>query len=524
MVFNMDKFDDIDFDFPIEDEPENSKNLDDLISADDLAELSASLEKAQSAEPEPQTATSKTNAVITYELCLDSGVTVFRDMDSSGILTRFPVNGQQVICGLRDSRFLAWATRKFFLAERKEPKKSDLEGASRLLESLAWERPAIKVYNRIAEDGGAIFLDLANDNHDVARIDENGWQITNDAPWFRRPQTALPLPRPEHGGNLMMMKEFANVSQGDFVIMIGWLLAVFNLRGASPILSISSEFGSGKTTMLRLLEGLVDPHTDTELSLFKDEDSLISTACSRYVVPFGNLNNITPEKSDALCRLSTGGGLSKRKLYSDNDNFSASVKRPVILNGIELNLSRLDLLSRAFTITLKQISDYKDEDELFSKFETRRPKILGALLDAVSASLRDKSYSPKIQNRLVDAIRFIMRGERRGGLPWAVGTFEGAFNRMETSKREDALERDSAAQTVLSLAQGYGWKGTIKDLLGEVLRGAGSVEERRFLPATAHAMGRKLTELAPMLRLEGIQVERARIGGAYKVTIRTREN
>jgi hypothetical protein len=495
-------------------------DLENIINMDDLRELGDLMKQSQDAPPEPKAATvTKSNAVVLYELCLDSGVTVFRDAEVSSILARFPVAGRHVICGLKDSRFVAWATRKFFLAQLIEPKKNDIEGASRLLEALAWEQPPIKIHSRVAEDGGAIYLDLANDGHELVRIDPGGWKVTNDGPWFRRSQTGLALPHPERGGNLLTLRKFVNLPENDFIILTGWLVAAFNLQGACPILSVSSEFGSGKSTLLRLIEGLVDPNVDTELSLFKDEDSMISTSCCRYVVPYGNLSSISNEKSDALCRLSTGGGLSKRKLFSDNDNFSASVKRPVILNGIELNLSRLDLLSRAFTVSLNPIIDYKDEAEIFGEFEKERPKILGALCDAASAALREKTYSPKVQNRLVDAIRFILRSERRGGLPWAVGTFGDAFDRMEMSKRSEALERDSAAQTILALSDGGGWHGTIKDLLGEVLRGSGSPEERRFLPGTAHAMGRKLTELTPLLRLEGVAIERSNRGGRYSVKI-----
>jgi hypothetical protein len=512
-------------DFNIDEQPEDNENqsegkdIENIINMDDVLEMGNLLKQSQDVPPEPKAATvTKSNAVVLYEICLDSGVTVFRDKDTSTILVRFQTGGRHVICGLRDSRFVAWLTRKFYLTQLIEPKKNDVEGASRLLEALAWENPTVKIYNRIAEDGGAIYLDLANENHELVRIDQNGWAITTDGPWFRRSQTALPLPHPKNGGNLLALRGFVNLSENDFIVLVGWLVAAFNLQGACPILSVSSEFGSGKTTLLRLIEGLLDPSVDSELSLFKDEDSMISTACTRYVVPYGNLSAISPEKSDALCRLSTGGGLSKRKLFSDNDNFSASVKRPVILNGIELNLSRLDLLSRAFTIALNPIRDFKDESEIFGEFEKVRPKILGALYDAVSAALREKSYSPRIPNRLVDSIRFILRAERRGGLPWPVGTFENALNAMEISKRNDALERDSTAQIILALSRDHGWYGTIKDLLGEVLRG-GTQEERRFLPATSHAMGRKLTELTPLLRLEGVVIERARIGGSHRVKI-----
>ena len=49
---------------------------------------------------------------------------------------------------------------------------------------------------------------------------------------------------------------------------------------------------------------------------------------------FDNVDTLA-RLSDALCRLSTGGGLSKRKLYSDGDVFSVDAMRPVLIAGLD---------------------------------------------------------------------------------------------------------------------------------------------------------------------------------------------
>jgi hypothetical protein len=221
---------------PDDNEDGKLEELENIINMGDVLELGNRLKQSQEMSQETSAATvMKSNAVVLYELCLDSGVTVFRDQDTSSILVRFPVKGRHAICGLKDSRFVAWMTRKFYLAQLAEPKKNDIEGASRLLEALAWEQPTVKIYNRFAEDSGAVYLDLANENHEFVRIDQDGWRITTDGPWFRRSQTALPLPPPQHGGSLLELREFVNLSPNDFTILIGWLVAAFNLRGACPI-------------------------------------------------------------------------------------------------------------------------------------------------------------------------------------------------------------------------------------------------------------------------------------------------
>ena len=51
----------------------------------------------------------------------------------------------------------------------------------------------------------------------------------------------------------MDLREFVNTSDEDFVLLSGWLLASLAPDITYPILAISSEQGSGKTTLTNLL-------------------------------------------------------------------------------------------------------------------------------------------------------------------------------------------------------------------------------------------------------------------------------
>jgi hypothetical protein len=65
-------------------------------------------------------------------------------------------------------------------------------------------------------------------------------------------------------------------------------------------------------------------------------------------------------------------------------------RRPILLNGIEEVISRPDLGDRAIFLTLAPIGEAqrRPESELWREFEIARPRILGALLDAVAHGLR----------------------------------------------------------------------------------------------------------------------------------------
>src|SRR5262245_25763511 len=96
------------------------------------------------------------------------------------------------------------------------------------------------------------------------------------------------------------------------------------------------------------------------------------------------------EMSDALCRVATGGGFSKRMLYEDTEEIQIFVSRPIIVNGIDDAVSRPDLADRAVVVTLSHIPEQKrlTESEVIEKFKKAHPRILGALLGGFSHGLR----------------------------------------------------------------------------------------------------------------------------------------
>src|ERR1017187_10138958 len=67
----------------------------------------------------------------------------------------------------------------------------------------------------------------------------------------------------------------------------------------------------------------------------REERDLLIAANNSWIVAYDNLSGTSQWLSDALCRLSTGGGFSTRELHSDNEEILFEATRPVILNGID---------------------------------------------------------------------------------------------------------------------------------------------------------------------------------------------
>jgi hypothetical protein len=125
-----------------------------------------------------------------------------------------------------------------------------------------FDAPQRSVHVRIAEHGGHIYLDLADEQWRAVEIGPDGWRVIGSPPVrFRRPAGMLPIPAPERGGSIEALASFLNLpSRNEFVLMVAWLLAALRFAGPYPLLAISGEQGSAKTVLSKLLKSLVDPN------------------------------------------------------------------------------------------------------------------------------------------------------------------------------------------------------------------------------------------------------------------------
>jgi putative DNA primase/helicase len=112
---------------------------------------------------------------------------------------------------------------------------------------------------------------------------------------------------------------------------------------------------------------------------------LIAAAKNSWFMCFDNLSRLPEDLPDAACRLATGGGFGGRQLYCDHDEAIFEATRPLVFNAIpDLGTTRPDFLDRAMMVEFLGITPEmrRDEAQFRSKFSERRPRILGALLEA----------------------------------------------------------------------------------------------------------------------------------------------
>jgi hypothetical protein len=146
-----------------------------------------------------------------------------------------------------------------------------------------------KVHLRVAEHGGYVYLDLCDPQWRAVEVSPIGWKIVGNPPVrFRRHSGMLSLPDPVHGGSVELLRPFLNVEEDGFVLAVSWLLACLRAGTTYPVLALSGEQGSAKSSFLRALRSLVDPNKAMLRSLARDEHDLFISADNGYVLAFDN--------------------------------------------------------------------------------------------------------------------------------------------------------------------------------------------------------------------------------------------
>jgi hypothetical protein len=145
---------------------------------------------------------------------------------------------------------------------------------------------------------------------------------------FRRAAGMQPLPFPVSGGSVETLRSFLNVkTYADFVLAVAWELACLRNRGPYPVIVLSGEQGTAKSTFSAILRALLDPNTAPLRALPREDRDLFIAASIGHVLAFDNVSGLPAWISDTLCRLAIGGGFAVRQLYT-RPGRSAVRRRP----------------------------------------------------------------------------------------------------------------------------------------------------------------------------------------------------
>jgi hypothetical protein len=405
-------------------------------------------------------------------LALDAGLELFHDPDQLGWAS-VRVDNHWENYPIRARAFQLFLLRTYYLDTGESPGAQAIRAAAELFEARAlFDGQECPVHLRVAEHGGRLYLDLCNRAWRAVEIDAEGWRVVDRPPAkFRRTRGSQPLPEPERGGSLEELRPFFNVDHYGWILIRAFLVAALRPGFPLPILVAKGEQGAGKSTACRVISSLIDPRTSALRGVPREVRDLTAAARNSWLVCFDNLSRLPEELADAACRLATGGGFGGRQLYSDHDEAIFDATRPLVFNAIpDLGTVRPDFLDRALIIEFLSITPKvrRDEGQFWREFSERRPRILGALLDAAVAGIRNLPHVTIDEPpRLADFTAWLAACEETLGV--SRGAFLEAYETNRTDVQNLALEVSPLYESLRELAR-IPFRGTTSDLLAQLNR------------------------------------------------------
>jgi len=446
----------------------------------------------------------------------DDAVELFRAPGDMGIgYATVKVDQRRETYKIGGESFRLWISKRYFDEYEGAVGGQAMTDATQLLTSRAVHNgPTIRVETRIAFSGGDIVVDLGDENRNVVIVSRDGWRVepsSNVATRFIRRNGMLPLPYPVPGGSVDTLRVCVNVPDDNaWKLVVGALVAYLYPRGPFPVLVISGEQGSAKSSLAKMLQRLVDPNKAELRRPPKSEEDLLIAASNTWLLAYDNLSGIKPDLSDAICTLATGGGFATRRLYSNDEEAIFQAQRPVMLNGIDDLTQRADLLDRSVVLNLTAIDETirRAEDEVWASFEECAPGVFGALLDALIGVLRGREFIQLDRApRMADFAKTVCAAEQ--ALGWTQGAFLSAYDENRGLAAALAIEDSVVGQCVLRMmATETEWTGTSTELRTELVKhlaDATTVTAKSFPSPTV--IGKELRRVAPALRRVGVSVE-----------------
>ncbi|WP_245316538.1 hypothetical protein [Mesorhizobium wenxiniae] len=219
---------------------------------------------------------------------------LFHTPDGAGFAD-LDINGHRETWPIRAKGFRRWLARSFFEETGGAPSSEALQSALNVIEAKAhFDAPERQVHIRVGGLDGRLYLDLGDETWRAVEIDATGWRVIDNPPVrFRRASGMKPIPIPARGGSVATLRSFLNVqTDADFVLVVAWALACLRNRGPYPVIVLSGEQGSAKSTFSAILRALLDPNTAPLRALPREDRDLFIAASNGHVLAFDNVSGL----------------------------------------------------------------------------------------------------------------------------------------------------------------------------------------------------------------------------------------
>lgn len=446
---------------------------------------------------------------------LDEQVSFFTDKDNPlAVYVEYPLHNSAIAFEAINSRmfeaFLGYQYRAL-TGDRVIPDFSDLIVVKE--QDVQYEQTSqVRIHHRVAGSlrKGQIAYFLSDPKWTTVLVKRCGWKIggSKTLKFLKSPlDEAQTEPKP--GGDLFsLLRGYINLDDDDFKLFVIYLVQSFSRSSSHFAAVLSSDKGTGKTTLSKVVRAIVDPSKSSVAIMPSTESDLKTLLSNSYLVCFDNTATLSTKFSNILCAAITGSKDAKRKLYTDCDQIILNLHSMVLLNGIDIVPYKSDLADRTLLFELRAIpqAQRKTDAEFWGGFNRDLPLILGAIFDTlVNAMELLPTVAQEGLHRMADA------NEEMIAIAMALGMTQAEFQQLLSANN-------------VKLQAAYAQNNPFVDAVVDYVRSRGKVDapaakvyadfmnsvhsSHKYLPETPSHFSRKLNEEKDALFQSGVQFSR----------------
>lgn len=289
------------------------------------------------------------------------------------------------------------------------------------------------------EETGAYYLHGIGERSRVVEVTATGWRLLEVAPVkFWRSGSAVPFPEPIAGGNIGRLWELVNIPEAEQLLVLAWMLEAWRPDTPFPGLELCGVQGSAKSSTQKRLRSLIDASSAPLRAAPKTVEDAFVSAGNNWLVSLDNVSHLSSGLQDAFCIMATDGAYAGRTLHTNTDETVITIKRPVMLSGINNVVTAQDLISRTVHIELPVIEGRRRlESKLDAAFNEAWPEIFGGLLDLFVKTL---AMLPETELP-ADALRMADFNHLGEAMARALGHEPGAFTALYRGNYRESVQR-----------------------------------------------------------------------------------
>ncbi len=487
----------------------NSKNAPPLPGRE-LRSVWESIKKINASDIQDDSKKSQAN-ILLEDILSRKDVSLFHDEQSEGYIS-LEIGGHQENWGCKSKALKRWIASEIYRTQKKAPGSEMIKSILAVLEGKArFDGSEIELQNRIAWHKGELWYDLTNKAWQAVKINKEGWEIVDKPPIvFKRHSHNKAQVVPIRNGDIKLFLNYIKITNEEYrLLLLVFFVSCFISDFPHVMLVVFGAQGSSKSTFSRLLRLGVDPSLLDVTGFPHNQKELIQALAHHYFLFFDNVSHISEDQSDLLCRSITGGGHTKRELYSDDEDIIYNFMRCIGLNGINLVTTRPDLLERSLLLEIERIEemDRKTEKELFKNFENDMPSILGGVFNTIVKAMQiEPTIKLNSYPRMADWTQWGCAIAE--ALGFTKEEFLKAYKANINRQTEMLINENIVATAIITFMEDKEeWKDTPTELLLQLINHASFVNidtREKYWPKGANALSRRINELSTPLKQMGI--------------------